>query len=66
MKKILSIILVLLCIMITACTKNSNVEVIGGADGPTAVLVSEENEENTAQHCSVFCNLCGNDNLHTL
>lgn len=49
MKKTLSIILVLLCIMLTACTKNSNVEVIGSADGPTDVMVSEENEENKAE-----------------
>lgn len=49
MKRILSIILVLLCIMLTACAKDSSVEVIGGADTPAGVLVADETEEETEE-----------------
>ena len=45
MKKLLCIILILLCILITACGNDSSVGIIGGADGPTSILVTEKGEK---------------------
>ena len=45
MKKILCIISVLLCIVLTACGNDISIGVIGGADGPTAIIVSEKGEK---------------------
>ncbi|MBR5155810.1 MAG: rhodanese-like domain-containing protein [Clostridia bacterium] len=44
-KKILWIFKVLLCILLTACGNDSGTGIIGGADGPTAILVSEKGEK---------------------
>lgn len=44
MCKSVFIISVLLCILLTACGKDSSTGIIGGADGPTAVLVSDKGE----------------------
>ena len=45
MKKILCIISAVLCISLTACGNDSSIGIIGGADGPTAILVSEKGEK---------------------
>ncbi len=45
MKKILCIISAILCIFLTACGKDKSIGIIGGADGPTAILVSEKGEK---------------------
>lgn len=45
MKKLLCIISALLCILLTACEKDSSVGIIGGADGPTEIIVSEKGEK---------------------
>ncbi len=46
MKKIFYIFIVLVCILLTACTKDSSVGIIGGADGPTSIIVSEKGEKS--------------------
>ena len=45
MKKILCIISVLLCILLTACGNDSSIGIIGGSDGPTSIIVSEKGEK---------------------
>lgn len=45
MKKILCINLIMICILFTACGKDSNIGIIGGADGPTKIAVSEKGEK---------------------
>ena len=45
MKKALCIISVLLCILLTACGDDSNIGIIGGADGPTSIIVAEKGEK---------------------
>ena len=45
MRKILFIISLLFCILLTACGQAKSTAVIGGADGPTAILVSEQGEK---------------------
>ena len=45
MKKILCIISAILCIFLTACGDATSIGIIGGADGPTAILVSEKGEK---------------------
>jgi rhodanese-related sulfurtransferase len=45
MKKILCIISVLLCILLTACRNDSSIGIIGGADGPTSIIVAEKGEK---------------------
>lgn len=47
MKKLLCIILILLCILLTACGDATSIGIIGGADGPTAILVSEKIEDES-------------------
>ena len=42
MKKVLCIISVLLCILLTACGNDSSIGIIGGADGPTSIEVHEK------------------------
>ena len=49
MKKILCIISVLLCILLTACGNDSSIGIIGGADGPTSIIVSEKGEKEMYQ-----------------
>ena len=46
MKKILCIISSVLCIFLTACGNDSSIGIIGGADGPTSVIVSEKGEKS--------------------
>ncbi len=45
MKKILCIISAVLCILLTACGNDSSIGIIGGADGPTSIIVSEKGEK---------------------
>ena len=45
MKKILCIISAVLCIFLTSCGDATSIGIIGGADGPTAILVSEKGEK---------------------
>lgn len=45
MKKLLCIISALLCILLTACGKDSSIGIIGRADGPTEIIVSEKGEK---------------------
>lgn len=45
MKKVLCIISVSFCIMLTACGNDSSIEIIGGADGPISIEVREKGEK---------------------
>ena len=45
MKKILCIISSIICISLTACGDATSIGIIGGADGQTAILVSEKGEK---------------------
>ena len=45
MKKILCIISAILCIFLTACEDATSIGIIGGADGPTSIIVSEKGEK---------------------
>ena len=45
MKKALYIICLIPCILLTACGNDSSIGIIGGADGPTAILISEKGEK---------------------
>jgi rhodanese-related sulfurtransferase len=45
MKKLSYVISVTLCILLTACGDATSIGIIGGADGPTAILVSEKGEK---------------------
>ena len=45
MKKLLGIISILLCILLTACGNDSSIRIIGGADGPTSIIVAEKGEK---------------------
>ena len=42
MKKILCIISVVFCIFLAACEKDSGMGIIGGADGPTSIIISDK------------------------
>ncbi len=45
MKKVLCMISALFCIFLTACGNATSIGIIGGADGPTAIIVSEKGEK---------------------
>ncbi len=45
MKKILYIIFALAFLLLTSCTEERSVSIIGGADGPTAVTISKKGEK---------------------
>ena len=45
MKKALCIISVLLCILLSGCGDDSSIGIIGGADGPTSIIVAEKGEK---------------------
>ncbi len=45
MKKTLYIISLLLCILFSACGNDSSIGIIGGADGPTSIIISEKGEK---------------------
>lgn len=40
---------VMACIALTACGNNKNVGIIGGADGPTSIIVAEKGEKDMYQ-----------------
>lgn len=42
MKRIITISLIMCCLLLTACD-NASIGVIGGADGPTKIIVGENN-----------------------
>ena len=52
MKKILCIISALICILLTACGNDSSIGIIGGADGPTDIIVSEKGEKEMYKEIS--------------
>lgn len=52
MKKFLFIISAILCIFLTACGNDSSIGIIGGADGPTAILVAAKGEKAMYEHIS--------------
>lgn len=45
MKKILCIISAILCIFLTACGNDRSIGIIGGADGPTSIIVADKGEK---------------------
>ena len=45
MKKILCIISAILCIFLTACEDATSIGIIGGADGPTSIIIAEKGEK---------------------
>ena len=45
MKKILCIISTVLCIFLTACGDATSIGIIGGADGPTSIIVADKGEK---------------------
>ena len=45
MKKIFCIISTILCIFLTACGDATSIGIIGGADGPTSIIVAEKGEK---------------------
>lgn len=46
MKLMLIVIMIICCLMNTSCTKSKSIGIIGGADGPTSILVSSRNGES--------------------
>ena len=45
MKKVLCIISILFCILLSGCTDATSIGIIGGADGPTSIIVAEKGEK---------------------
>lgn len=45
MKKLLGITSILLCILLSGCGNDSSIGIIGGADGPTSIIVAEKGEK---------------------
>ena len=45
MKKLLCIISAVLCIFLTACTDATSIGIIGGADGPTSIIIADKGEK---------------------
>ena len=45
MKRILFIISTILCIFLTACGDATSIGIIGGADGPTSIIVADKGEK---------------------
>ena len=45
MKKILCAIPVILCILLTACGNDGSIGIIGGADGPTSIIIAKKGEK---------------------
>ena len=46
MKRLLCIISVLICILFASCADNRSIGIIGGADGPTEIVVSDKGDKN--------------------
>lgn len=49
MKKLLALTCALLPALLTACAQDSSIAIIGGADGPTSILISEKGEQTMYQ-----------------
>lgn len=49
MKRLLCVLSILFCIVLCACGNAKSVGIIGGADGPTAILVTEKGESGMYQ-----------------
>ncbi len=49
MKKILYIISAVLCIFLTACGDATSIGIIGGADGPTSIIIADKGEKTMYQ-----------------
>ena len=45
MKKVLYITSILLCILLSGCGDATSIGIIGGADGPTSIIVAEKGEK---------------------
>lgn len=45
MKKLLGIMLAFPCVLLNACGNDSSIGIIGGADGPTSIIVAEKGEK---------------------
>lgn len=45
MKELMLISSLIICIFFTSCENNTDIGIIGGADGPTQIIVSEEEEK---------------------
>ena len=52
MNGILGVGLIIMCVLLSSCNDGGNVSKIGGADGPTSIVVSEKGEENMYQQIS--------------
>lgn len=52
MKNVLFLTLIFLCILLVSCTDNNSIGIIGGADGPTAIIVADKGEKNTYKQIS--------------
>lgn len=55
MKKGLCILSAFLCILLTACGNERSIGLIGGADGPTAIVVDEKGDNAMYQQILVYC-----------
>ena len=53
MKKIFCVISAILCIIFMACGKDIDIGVIGGADGPTAIIIAEQGEKAMYEQITV-------------
>lgn len=49
MKRIITIIIIMSCLLLSACMDSTSIGIIGGADGPTAILVAEKNNNVKGQ-----------------
>ena len=45
MKKIFYALCILICILVTACRTDSSIGIIGGADGPTSIIIADKGEK---------------------
>ena len=45
MKKTLCILTTAVCVLVSGCGNDSSIGIIGGADGPTSIIVSEKGEK---------------------
>ena len=53
MRNLLFAILILLCILLTACSDATSIGIIGGADGPTSIIVAEKYENPIEHTCDM-------------
>jgi len=53
MKKLLCIISIALCILLSACGNATSIGIIGGADGPTEVIVAKKGDRTMYEQITV-------------